>query len=289
MDFNSGFMDTLKLLLKDKYAMSDKDYMSLSGILLDLGLEDITEKGLLTALVYFMDKNNLRFPISYNFMKDLWEKSHLTASFKLMLSHLVIAKVVSLRKLNSETFFNSENINRHDIDLPGQDNYLVVYGTSLYKTLLQNISAANIMKDKLTMVGYLKVTEGVSFSSLDGKYKTFVFNILNQIRTKLFTTAKIESFEYDSIKNIITFNFVIRIPESKRNLKNKDLLRIFKKWVKDDFILDIDSSLDDEDNVFFSLSLDMRILSPSFKIISNNIAYAVDELMDIAQEGGTEE
>lgn len=286
MEFKSGLLDTLKLLLKDKYILSDKDYLSLSDIILKLNLVDVTEKGILTSLIFFMDKNNLKFPISYNFMKDLWEKSNSTVNFGSMLSQLVLDKLLSLRKLTPDTFFNSPNIDRHDIDKPGQEYYLVVFGTNLYNTLIKNISDANLLKEKIENMGYLKLTEGVNFGKLDSKYKKFVLNTINLIRTKMFSEAKIESFDYDSLKNEIDFNFIINIPKTRKsNVKDKDLRRVFKKWVKGDFVIETDSYIDDGDNIFFTVKLDMRILSSSFKSISDNIVYAVNELIDLAQGG----
>jgi hypothetical protein len=282
MEFNSAFLDTLKLLLKDKYVMSDRDYRTLSDILLKLGLVDVAETGLLTALVYFMDKNSLRFPISYNFMKGLWEKSNLVVDFNSMLSRLVLAQLVSLRKLTPQTFFNSSNIDRHAVDVEGQEYYLVVYGTQKFNALLNEIIKSGIMKEKLEDVGYIKLTEGINFKSLDGKYKKFVLTTTSLIRTKMFTQVRVESYDYDSIKNEIDFNFVITVPKSSINLKDSVLRRVFKKWVKGDFILGTDSYMDGNDLVFFTLKLDMRILPQSFRGISDNITYAVNELLDLA-------
>lgn len=287
MEFKSGFLETLKLLLKDKYILSDGDLKSLSDIIFSFGMDVAAEEGLVTSLMFFMEDNNMSFPISYNCMSGLWSNRNLTVNFDSMLSNLVSYGLVTLRKLQEESFFNSANINKSDLDVGGQNYYIVVYGTSVYNEMAKAIKASNILNIRVSDIGKVVVTEGVALGDLDRKYKDFLNTIVSLTRKKLFTDIVVESFEYDSIRNEIEFNFVINITDAYKIAK-ADLNRILKKNIKNDMFISFESYLDGRNKIFLNVKIDMRILPADLKDIAQKIVNGFNELLDYSQGGSTD-
>jgi hypothetical protein len=265
--------------------VSGGELESLSDIIFRYGLGDIAEKGLLINLIYFLDSNKLKFPISYNLMNRLWDKNYFVSSFNAVLSELVSANLVSTKRLNAETFFSSVNINKDIDDVEGEPNYLVVSGTSLLNELLSALLEKQVLVRLVNREGSMILAEGVNFTDLDKKYKEFAMSLRNSIRSKLLIGMSFESFEYDSLKNIIEFNFVFMLPKVEKYLKEADLTRIFKKWIKSSMLIEFTSTFDGIGRVFLGMSLDMRIMPSDLKQMSENIYGAVNEILDLIEKG----
>jgi hypothetical protein len=290
MEFRSAFLDTLKLLLTQRYIVSDGDLKSLSDIIFQFDLEEATEDGLVTSLLFFLEDNNLSFPLSYNFMRTLWEKQNLTSNFDSILTNLISFGLVSLRKLSGGTFFNSLNITKNEMDSVGQNYYIVVYGTSAFNEFKKAVENSKLLKNKIANIGMVKVIEGVAVKDLDSKFQTFIKTVTLLTRNSLQTDIKLESFEYDSLKNEIEFNFNVVIPNAPK-LKQSDINRVLKKHMKNNMFLGFESypdSLESYENtkeiVFINLKIDLRTLSSDLKDIANKLINALDELLDLAQE-----
>lgn len=68
----SGFIDSLKLMLSDKYDISDTDYIVLSDILLSSGLSDSDKLSSILKGFVYMSEHKVRFPISIDALKKFW-------------------------------------------------------------------------------------------------------------------------------------------------------------------------------------------------------------------------
>ena len=119
MKGNSYFFDSLRLYLQDKYVMSDKDILTLSDIILKYNLEEIATNGYLIKLIYLLDEYGVKFPVSYKFLKGVWEKEDKTFNFEYIMSKMIEGKIISLRRLTETTFFGSDNINKTPAHIKG--------------------------------------------------------------------------------------------------------------------------------------------------------------------------
>lgn len=286
MKFQSNFIENLRLLLKGKYIVSDEDLRFLSDTIFSFGLEDVAERGILFNLIHFMRHNNLTFPISYNFMRTLWEKKFLSVSFSNTLQTLVDSKLVSLRRVSEDTF-NQPNITKNPEEFGGEDKYLVVYGTSLYKEFNDYLKENNLLQDTYQDGGRILVSEGVSIKNLDKKYANFIKSTITLIKGKLHIPFEIESYDYDNIRNTIEFNFLCTIPKlDEYKIKNHVMLRKFKKHLKHNDVLDREIYIDGKETVFLSTSIDMRILQKDLSLISKGIYYTLEAILDEINFGG---
>jgi hypothetical protein len=288
MEYKSNFIDNLRLLLKGKYVVSDKDLKFLSDTIFSFGLEDIAENGILFNLYFFMKENNFKFPISYNHFKTLWEKEYLNTSFNLVLKDFIDKKLISLRRVSSNTFKTSSNITKNPQELEeDEEKFLVLYGTELYNEFMETLDYNNLLKTTYKDLGKIKISESISIKNLENKYTSLITDIIKLAKTKLSLTIELESYNYDNIKNTIEFNFLCGIPKLNENsLTNKDFMKLFKKNLKSNDILDREIYIDGKESLFIGIVLDMRVLNKDIKIISQGIFYTLDEILDKISVGG---
>lgn len=77
----------LRLALSE-HKISDSDISELSDILTSYDLWESAKNGLIDILV-IMKEYNYEFPISMNFLRDLWKKNNIDYNFTTMIINLV--------------------------------------------------------------------------------------------------------------------------------------------------------------------------------------------------------
>jgi len=285
MKFKSGFLENLRLLLNTRFVMSDRILSNLSDITISYGLEDLVDKGYLVDVMYLMYKYEVKYPMSYNFMKELWEVVS-NVSFDLMLEELGSSGLLSIRAVRDEVFFGSDNINKSLSDLEGLSTlsgelYLVVYGTDLWNRFIKDVGVLEVLDDSNDVEDKVIVIESVNFGGMDRKYKEFVSNLAKMVRNRLYLNILAESFDYDSIKNEIEFNFVVGIDRIDKKVRESDLTRIFKKHLKNPILNGFEVYVDGKDKLFINVIIDMRGISSDYKDIAKKILNALDEVVQL--------
>jgi hypothetical protein len=265
--------------------MSDRILSNLSDITISYGLEDLVDKGYLVDVMYLMYKYEVKYPMSYNFMKELWEVVS-NVSFDLMLEELGSSGLLSIRAVRDEVFFGSDNINKSLSDLEGLSTlsgelYLVVYGTDLWNRFIKDVGVLEVLDDSNDVEDKVIVIESVNFGGMDRKYKEFVSNLAKMVRNRLYLNILAESFDYDSIKNEIEFNFVVGIDRIDKKVRESDLTRIFKKHLKNPILNGFEVYVDGKDKLFINVIIDMRGISSDYKDIAKKILNALDEVVQL--------
>lgn len=260
----SGFIDSLKLVLSDKYDISDSDYKALSDILISNGLSDRAFDSGLVEMIYLMMKYHHRFPISITFLKELWEYENVSFNFVKMIGDLMKNNVVSLRKVKRDTFFKSDSITKSNSEDLDRDIYIVVYGNDLFNSVFSSFD--DILNKKSP------VHESVS--TLPKKYSDMV-DRTSRLLKSLGVKIEVESFVGDSTLGISRLNLIIS-DTSKYSLKDRDVQRTAKKHIKGSFVSDVESYKESESEIFLGIDLDNREIN--YKGLSDNIYTFIEEL-----------
>lgn len=90
----------LRLALSE-HKISDSDISELSDILTSYDLWESAKNGLIDILV-IMKEYNYEFPISMNFLRDLWKKNNIDYNFTTMIINLVQIGGIKLRKIKKD-------------------------------------------------------------------------------------------------------------------------------------------------------------------------------------------
>jgi hypothetical protein len=94
-----------------------------------------------------------------------------------------------------------------------------------------------------------------------------------------------ESYEYDSFKNTININFLLGIRGLKSpKIKPSDIQRIIKKYVKGESVENVESYADDNKTMFFSVGLDMRVLTSELNYIADILVEGIHEILNLLEE-----
>ena len=260
----SGFIDSLKLVLSDKYDISDSDYKTLSDILISNGLSDRAFDSGLVEMIYLMIKYHHRFPISITFLRELWEYENVSFNFVKMVGDLMKNGVVSLRKVKRDTFFKSSNITKSNSEDLDRDIYVVAYGSELFNSVFSSFE--EILNKKIS------VHESVSM--LPKKYSDIVDRASRLLKT-IGAKIEIESFIGDSALGISRLNMIIS-DTSKYSIKDKDVQRIAKKNIKGSFVSDVESYKESDSEIFLGIDLDSKEVS--YRGLSDSIYAFIEEL-----------
>lgn len=209
----SGFADAVRVNIEGRYNMSDDNISDLYNIVsnFNYGLSDLTESGYLMNLIYFLDVHDINFPISYNYIKELWEKDSITFSLNTILADFVSNGLILIRKMQEGTFFTAENINKGTLDVKGSDYYLVINGTKKFKNLINEINVAKILDNKLFKdLKKFEVSEGfIADRTVNKRLVGFCEKITN------FVTRNIKGLQggstysdYDELKKLVTLEVI---------------------------------------------------------------------------------
>lgn len=259
----SSFIDSLKLVLSDSYEISDSDYKTLSDILLNKGLSDDALDSGLVQIVYLMVKNNVRFPISMAYLKELWETENVSYNFVGMISGILKSGVISLRKISKDVFFKSDNISKVDNE-DDQDLYIVVYGSPVFNEILDGFSSV-LNKSSA-------VSEGVVFNA-PKKVSDIVTKASKHLKS-LGVTIDVESYTNDSALGIARLNVLLN-SVSNYMCGDKVIQRIAKKYIKGNAVKDIEAYKEDESSLFLGIDI---VLGANLAGIADGIYNFIEEL-----------
>ena len=262
----SGFIDSLKLVLSDKYALSDSDYQTLSDILLTKGLSDSAFDSGLVQMIYLMVKYKHSFPISLTFLKELWEYENVSFNFVGMLGSLLKNKVITLRKVKKETFLKDDSITKSNTEVMDSDIYVVIYGSKIFNEIFYQFKEV-LEKDDSSIL------EGVSIG-IPKKVRDMIQKA-GKLLKNLSVKVEVESYINDSALNSSRLNLILS-QTSKYKYKDSDILRIAKKHVKGKGVLEVESYIEDESELF--LGIDLSGDESTYRDIADRIYGFVEEL-----------
>jgi hypothetical protein len=261
----SGFIDSLKLVLSDKYDISDSDYKTLSDILISKGLSDGAFDSGLVQMIYLMIKYNHKFPISITFLKELWEYENISYNFVSMIGSLLKSSVISLRKIKRENFFTNDSITKSNTEDRDKDIYVVIYGTASFNEVFAKFK--EVLNDNNS-----PIQEGVL--NLPKKYQSIIDRAYKMLKN-LGVSISLESFVSDSALGTSRIN-VILSQTSKYKYKDRDIQRIASKHIKGKAVKSVESYKESDDELF--LGVDVYSSESDFRSISDGIYSFVEEL-----------
>lgn len=269
----SYLLDSLKLFMRGKYNVSDSDLELLSDILINNGLEKLINDGSFVELLHMLDRNGLKFPISYDYMSQEWNKG-ITISFNSVLRTLVDLGLVTIKRLTNSTFHNSDIV-KSGRETYNEEYYLVIYGTSKYKSLLDEIHE----KISLTLTNESELYEGTLLSNMDKKFSDFLVRLKKSVGL-VGTILSVESFSDDLISNIFEINLTFTL--NKVGASSSDVSKIVKNLNKEKYVKGVESYLDGVSSVFMSISLDRRLLKQDLTRIISLISQVVIDVQSLS-------
>lgn len=263
----SSFIDSLKLVLSDDYDIPDSEYKKLSGILLDNGLSEKSFDTGVIQLAYLMTRYSYTFPISINFLRELWERKYVSFNFISMLATLVRDGYLKLRKVKREVYINSNTITKSSSDDLDSDIFVVVYDTDAMKSVinvLQTIVDTSEEKISEGVIGYDITTPKTVRSMLDK---------LDSLMKDLSISVELESFVKDDVLKTQRINTVLK-DTSKYNCTDAIMQRTAKKYLsKNRQVKDIEVYQDSSDELFIGLDVD-----------SGNLTGIADSIKDFVED-----
>lgn len=240
---NSLFVDNLKLILSDRYAISDRDYKVLSDILLSSEYSDEVSVKIL-QIVYLLEVYNTKFPISLEYFKSLWDAEFNKFKFSDMLSKLIKSNVMSVRKVKEENFFKDESINKSSSDEEGRGVYITMYSSKKFNDMQNSI--CSLLKERKKDI----VSESVDLGKVSREVKDFVKKLRERLLQNNGVQPIIEYFTKDDIKKETSIDLVLKGADI--NVSNVESLA--KKYIKGKFIVSVDAGFVQD----LSLSLVIR-------------------------------
>ena len=269
----SSFIDSMKLILSDKYEISDKDYLALSDILLSQGLssKDSFDNGLV-GIIKIMIQKGIKFPLSFSYMKDVWEEENSSFRFVPMIGELVRINALSLRKVSKEVFLKSENINKSSTENYEKDVFVTIYGTPIFNAVLNKFQEILVSKEKKLDV----VMESTNLANMPKVVKNLVEKA-RKLLDGLHMGIEVESFEVEDVLRTVNLNLNIK---DVSKYQEADLIKTAKKYIKGVSELEI---YNDFGSVFLGFKMDMDIDSNTARKISEGI-YTCFEVLEVGEE-----
>ena len=229
---NSGFVESLKLALSDKFNLSDGSYSELSDILLKSELSDeVFDTGLIQLLSMLIryDKN---LPVNLEELNDLWSSEYLTINFSKTLIPLVKLGIIKLRKVN--------NNGTQTVSVTSTEKW-----DDLYNRFRDILSGNMLMIEE----GYL------SNISVDNKLSEVLNKCaknLNELHCKL----ELESISSDDVLHKERMNLIVS-QTSEYSCKDSDILRLAKKYIsKVNTVTSVEAYIEDRDTLFVGIEFD---------------------------------
>ena len=238
-----GLENTLRLILSDSYNIPDDGYVTLSGMVSNLGIADSDESYGMMYLAYVMAREDVTFPIRIKDLRFLWSKEGSVLNFTNILVSFSRNGFIKLAKI---------------------EDSLVVNSTEQLSELIF------IFKDVIDLYS-LPVFESVAVRNTPKVVKNFVTNVQKELNNvKIF--VELESFDSEDTERInLLFKRV-----SDYTLKDKELEELVKKYIKtgERDVVDVESYRDSKSTLF--VGIDFRAGTKNFNSVINNI----DELFD---------
>lgn len=261
----SSFIDSLKLVLSDKYNVSDSDYKTLSDILLNKGLsEDALDSGLVQIISLLISKG-YRFPISLDFLRELWSSENISYNFVKMLSGILKSGIISLRKVKRETVLSNNSITRSNTEDLDRDIIVVVYGSPVFNEILSEFEKVLHKPQELS--------EGV-IPNIPKKLSNIVAKAAKLLKS-LGINISIESYTSDSVLKVARLNLVLD-DTSNYACGDNFILKTAKKYIKGKSIKGVETYKEDSKSIF--LGIDISLVDSDYSLLADEIYSFVEEL-----------
>ena len=247
----SGLLDSLKLALSDSYNIPDSEYKKLSGILLKNGLSDSGFETGLVPIICALIKRNETLPASLDYVQSIWETDNVKFNFVKMIVPMVRDRVVLLRKVKNNTFFNSQEITKRGTENVNNSVFIVVYPTEVFTEVF------NAIKSAITAGESIK--EGVSLTSkmIPDKVKNASIKVGNYLN-KLHMGLTEESYMEDDVTQMAHINFIIS-DTSEYTCKDSDIYRIAKKHLmKVKAVKEVEAYKEDSKEIFLGIDFSLK-------------------------------
>lgn len=246
----SGLLDSLKVALSDDYDIPDSEYNKLSGIFTNNGLSDVAND--LFALPQFINcviKNKVVFPVSYKYFLNLWKRDCSEFDFVKVLIPLLSNKIIRMVKVTDREYENDKIVKSFD-DERVNGKYLVLYGTDLLDKMVSEV-------EPIISV-YRKEDYSVNESTLPKtntpKGLKDLYGKLSKLLKEMDIDIEFESFVLDADSDVIRVNFIIS-KTSKYACNDSEVYKIFKKYLKEKNIIEIESYIEGKNELFVGLGL----------------------------------
>lgn len=220
---SSSFMDSLTLALSDNHKIPDSGLNKLSGILLEKGLSDSESDLFVVSISSLVANHGVQFPVSLNYLKALWNTEYTTFKFTRMVADMVKSGYFKLRKLEEDSFFSDNSIDKVEDERENSTGiYVSVNTTKKFEDIYKDI------KDVLVSSG--SISEGFNFARGLPKNIQAVMQKASGLLAKLNINLSVESFVQDDVLKTTHVNLVFS-NTSEYTCKDSDLLRIAKKYL----------------------------------------------------------
>lgn len=246
----SGLLDSLKVALSDDYNIPDSEYKKLSGIFTNKGLSDVA--GSLLVLPQFINcviKNNVVFPVTYKYLINLWKKDYSDFNFTSTILPLITNKVIKMVKA-TEKEYSKDTVTKSFDDEKVNDRYLVIYSTDLLNGLVSEVSEVI----KPYRVENTSISESALPNGNVSKGVKDLYAKLSKLLKEFSIGVEFESYVLDADINVSTANFILK-DTSKYSCSDKDVYKVFKKYLKEKNIKEIEAYIESSKELFVGLSL----------------------------------
>lgn len=264
----SGFLDSLKLALSERFEVSDKDYKTLSDILLSKGLSSVAFEGGLVKIMDILVANGEKLPISINYLREIWEREAISSNFVSMIGSLVKGGLLSIRKVSKDVFLSSDNITKSENEDMDRDLFVVIYGTKTFNDVFIPF------KEVLTRPNSSYVSEGVDLTALP-KLGSQLLKKASDLLKNLDIILAVESFNFDELEGSIAVNLNVK-RVSDYTYSDSQLMRSAKKYLKGARSIDIYKESKRE--CFLSFEFDNHLDSRQMHDLSEGIFQLFKEL-----------
>lgn len=246
----SGLLDSLKVALSDDYNIPDSEYKKLSGIFTNKGLSEVAnDLPVLPQFINCVIKNNVVFPVTYKYLINLWKKDYSDFNFTSTILPLITNMIIKMVKA-TEKEYSKDTVTKSFDDEKVNDRYLVIYSTDLLDGLISEISEViKPYRVENTSISESALPKGNVSKGLKDLYAK-----LSKLLKELSIEAEFESCVIDADTNVSTANFILK-GTSKYSCNDKDVYKIFKKYLKEKNIREIEAYIESSKELFVGLSL----------------------------------
>lgn len=265
---SSYFLDALKLFCGG-YNISDRDYMSLSDIILSFGLGELAQEGDLINLIILQDKYKFDFPCTHSYMKNLWEKEFRSISFNTILKKFVDYGLVRLQSVTQETLFGTDSIIKSPYDTRGYESYLVIYSTSILKDVLSRIKPFfSSRKPAKLDEAYMPISKNCN--TVLSKIKSEIGNYL----------VDLQYCTQDDVLGNSEMGIVIKAKKlGDLTINDKELPRLASKLLgREQFLEDYEIYRDSRDSLYISLVVSNKANVSGCASIASKVLALVPEV-----------
>lgn len=218
-----SLQDTLKVTLSNSYEVSDSDLKVLSDTFFKCGLDTYVENTNFLLLFLVMYSHGMDFPVKTEELQQEWEQSGYYMNLSDTVSPLIHDSVLFLTKKDGSPALGATEM---VLDAYSVFCDVLTNGTLDYGVLSSEYS------------------EKETFSVIPKEYEIIPEKIYGNLLDEL-KSVEIESYLRDSDTEIDTISLVM-VPEDKISLTQKEVEKVFKKYLKNVNLLEYEVIVDSD-------------------------------------------